>query len=80
MPETPLAKTEEGKPANDSTTVAAKKAAAYTPLQINYYKPEDILPIVGQIEEGDKKAYQHIEHLGIAEGTKMRDMMWKHGA
>lgn len=80
VPETPLAKTEEGKHANDSTTVAAKKAAAYTPLQINYYKPEDILPIVGQIEMGDKKAYQHIDHLGIAEGTKIRDMMWKHGA
>ena len=45
-PEEPAANNTTSKPANDSTTVAAKKAAAYTPLQINYYKPEDILPIV----------------------------------
>ena len=84
VPETPLAKTEEGKPANDSTTVAAKKAAAYTPLQINYYKPKEILPILSQLESEDERWierwYAPIDHLGIAEGTKIRDMMWKYGA
>ena len=76
--EEPTANNHASKPANDSTAVAAKKAMAYTPMSITYLKPEEILPIVGQLERGDKKAYEHIEHLGIAEGTKIRDMMWKY--
>ena len=44
-------------------------------MQLNFLKPADILPIVGQVKSGDKKAYEHIEHLGIAEATKIRDMM-----
>ena len=56
------------------------KAREYVPMQISYLEPEDILPIVGQIERWDKKAYEHIEHLRIAEATRIRDMMWKNGA
>jgi hypothetical protein len=40
----------------------------------------EILPIVGQIETGDNKCYNHIEHLRVAEATKIIDMMWKYGA
>jgi len=43
-------------------------------------RPEEILPIVGQVESGDVHAYEHIEHLRIAETTRVRDMMWQYGA
>ncbi len=47
-------------------------------MQLNFLSATDILPIVGQVKSGDKKAYEHIEHLGIAEATKIRDMMWEY--
>ena len=50
------------------------------PIEITHLKPVDILPIIWQIEAWDKKAYEHIEHLRIAEATRIRDMMWKYGA
>lgn len=52
----------------------------YGAVAITNLKPVDILPIVGQIEVGDKKAYDHIEHLRLAEATRIRDMMWEYGA
>lgn len=52
----------------------------YQAAQISNLQPKDILPIVGNINHGDKKAYEHIENLRIAEGTRIRDMMWKYGA
>jgi len=55
-------------------------AQKYSPVQINFLKPEEILPIVWQVETGDKNVYKYIEHLRIAEATKIRDMMWKYGA
>lgn len=55
-------------------------AQDYQPLEIINIRPVDILPIIGQIEAGDKKAYEHIEHLRIAEATRIRDMMWQYGA
>ena len=55
-------------------------AQDYQPLEIINVKPVDILPIIWQIESGDKKAYEHIEHLRIAEATRIRDMMWQYGA
>ena len=55
-------------------------AQDYQPLEIINVKPVDILPIIGQVESGDKKAYDHIEHLRIAEATRIRDMMWNYGA
>lgn len=52
----------------------------YKSITINNLKPADILPIVGQIDRWDPKAYEHIEHLRIAEATKIRDMMWQYWA
>jgi len=51
----------------------------YVAMEINNIKPEEILPIVWQVEIWDKKAYEHIEHLRVAEATKIRDMMRKYG-
>ena len=56
------------------------KALEYKDMEINNIKPVDILPIIWQVESGDKKAYEHIEHLRIAEATKIRDMMREYGA
>ena len=55
-------------------------AQGYQPLEITNIRPVDILPIIWQIEAGDKKAYEHIEHLRIAEATRIRDMMREYGA
>lgn len=63
---------------SSQTVSTIHKAKAYSPMQLNFLKPADILPIVGQVEAGDRKAYEHIEHLGIAEATKIRDMMWEY--
>ena len=55
-------------------------AQNYNLVEITNIRPVDILPIIWQIESWDKKAYEHIEHLRIAEATRIRDMMWKYGA
>ena len=52
-------------------------AQDYQPLEIKNIRPADILPIVGQVEAWDKKVYNRIEHLRIAEATRIRDMMRK---
>ena len=52
----------------------------YQPLEVGNIQPQEILPIVWQIESWDKDAYKHIEHLRIAEATRIRDMMWTYGA
>lgn len=52
----------------------------YNAVPITDLKPEEILPILGQIEAGDVHAYDHIEHLRLAEATRIRDMMWEYGA
>lgn len=49
-------------------------------ISIPNLKPADILPIVDQVEVWDKKCYKHIEHLRVAEATRIRDMMRKYGA
>jgi len=51
----------------------------YQSISINNAKPVDILPIIWQIEAWDKNVYSHIEHLRVAETTKIRDMMRKYG-
>ena len=51
----------------------------YNSMPISNLKPRDILPIVDQVKEGDKEAYYHIEHIRLAEATKIRDMMWEYG-
>ena len=56
------------------------QALEYQAMEINNIRPVDILPIIWQIEVWDKNAYNHIEHLRIAEATRIRDMMWKYWA
>lgn len=51
----------------------------YQSMKITDLKPVEILPIIGQIESGDKHAYDHIDHLRIAEVTVIRDMMQQYG-
>lgn len=52
----------------------------YETVAITDLKPVDILPAIGQVTGGDKKVYDHIEHLRIAEAMRIRDIMWKYGA
>ena len=67
----------EGFKAECSVTV---KGMEYGEIAITDLKPVDILPIVGQVVVGDKDVYYHIEHLRLAEATRIRDMMWEYGA
>ena len=66
--------------AKNSNISTINKVRSYSPMQLNFLSATDILPIVGQVEAGDKKAYEHIEHLGVAEATKIRDMMREYWA
>lgn len=52
----------------------------YDAVPIIDLKPVEIKPLIGQIEDGDIKAYDHVEHLRIAEATRIIDMMWEYGA
>lgn len=63
-----------------AVVIPASYAQNYKSIEITNLKPVEILPIIGQIEAGDKKAYDHIEHLRIAEATRIREMMWQYGA
>ncbi len=71
---------------NDGSTIEVKvenqtvKGIQYQAMKITDLKPVEILPIIGQIEGGDKNAYSHIEQLKIAEVTRIRDIMWEYGA
>lgn len=56
------------------------KGMEYGKIAITDLKPVDILPVVGQVVTGDKQCYDHIEHLRLAEATRIRDMMWEYGA
>ncbi len=70
----------------DGSTIEVKvdwisvKGIKYSKFSLTDLKPVDILPIIGQVESGDKNVYDHIEHLRVAEATRIRDMMWKYGA
>ena len=56
------------------------KGIEYQSISINSIKPEEILPIIGQVDFGDKQVYDHIEHLRIAEAARVIDMKGKYGA
>ena len=56
------------------------KGMEYGKIAITNLKPVDILPVIGQVDLGDKQCYDHIEHLRLAEATRIRDMMWEYGA
>ena len=70
----------------DGTTSEVKaenlsiKPLEYKAVAMNAIKPVDILPIVWQVEVWDIEAYDHIEHLKLAEATRIVDMMWEYGA
>ncbi|MBO6031472.1 MAG: hypothetical protein J6Q22_08365 [Prevotella sp.] len=70
----------------DGSTIEVKvenltvRGFQYQSISITDLKPVEILPIIGQIEGGDKNAYDHIEHLRVAEVTRIRDMMLEYGA
>ena len=67
----------EGFTAECNVTV---KGMEYGKIAITDIRPVDILPIIGQVTNGDTQGYDHIEHLRIAEATRIRDMMWNYGA
>ena len=52
----------------------------YNAIEITNINPVDILPITWQVETWDKQCYEHIEHLRVAEATRIRDMMREYGA
>ena len=56
------------------------KTQEYNGISIINIKPGAILPVVEQVDEGDTEAYNHIDHLRLAEATRIRDMMWEYGS
>jgi len=56
------------------------KPIEFKSMEISNYRPEEILPIIWQVEIWDPNAYNYIEHLWIAESTLIRDMMRKYWA
>lgn len=63
-----------------STNILSVKPLEYHNMPITNIKPETILPVISQVESGDKNVYDHIDHLMVAEATRIRDMMWQYGA
>lgn len=63
-----------------AVAVHASYAQGYKSIEIKNVNPVDILPIIWQVEAGDKSCYEHIEHLRVAEATRITDMMWEYGA
>ena len=55
------------------------KPLPYNAVSVTNLKPEEILPVIGQVENGDVNAYDHIEHLRVAEATRIIEMMWEYG-
>ncbi len=60
----------------DAQGTQATDTKQYSPVEITYLKPEEILPVLSLHVAGDK----YIEHLGIAENVRISDMMHKYGA
>ena len=52
----------------------------YNAVSISSLMPIEIMPFIGQVTMGDKQVYYHIEHLRLAEATRIRDMMLMYGA
>lgn len=68
----------QGKSSSAVITLVSK--APYKHIAINDLKPGDILPIVDQVQTGDRQIYYHTEHLRLAEAIRISDMMWEYGA
>ena len=51
----------------------------YLSLSITDLTPADIVPIIGEVNYGDRNVYSYIEHLRAAEAVRVVDMMWEYG-
>ena len=60
------------------TALLTPGSIEYSPVEIRDLLSEEILPIISQHSFGDR--YKRIEHLRIAENTRISDMMHKYGA
>lgn len=67
----------EGFKAECNVTV---KGMEYGKVAITDLQPEEIMPIIGQVEAGDKDFYKYMDHLRVVETTRLSDMMWEYGA
>lgn len=67
----------EGFKAECNVTV---KGMEYGKIAIADLRPEEIMPIIGQVEKGSKDFYQYMDHLRVVETTRISDMMWEYGA
>ena len=56
------------------------KPLEYSNVSISDLAPADIVPIIGQVNWGDRNVYSYIEHLRVAEATRIVEMMWEYGA
>lgn len=54
----------------------------YEPITVSNIRPETILPIIKQIDSGDRNFYYNcgLNDVRIAQAVHIVDMMWKHGA
>lgn len=69
----------------DGSTIEVKvenlsvQGIQYQSVSITDIKPADIVPIIGQVNYGDRNVYSYIEHLRAAEAVRIVDMMWEYG-
>lgn len=69
----------------DGSTIEVKvenltvQSIQYQSLSITNLTPADIVPIIGQVNYGDRNVYSYIEHLRAAEAVRIVDMMWEYG-
>ncbi len=67
----------EGFKAECAVTV---KGMEYGKIAITDVRPVDLLPVIGQVTNGDPNVYDNFERLRLAEATRIVDMMWEYGA
>lgn len=69
----------------DGSTIEVKvenlsvQGIQYQSLSITNLAPADIVPIIGEVNYGDRNVYSYIEHLRAAEAVRVVDMMWEYG-
>lgn len=69
----------------DESTIEVKvenlsvQGIQYQSLSITDLTPADIVPIIGEVNYGDRNVYSYIEHLRAAEAVRVVDMMWEYG-
>lgn len=60
----------------------SQSSRPYAPITVSNISPETILPIIKQIDNGDRNFYYNcgLNDLRIAQAVHIVDMMWEHGA